>query len=362
MQDADLSNAALFGSNFTNADLTGANLTDAVLSGSNLQNAVLTGASVAGASFARTTRNPISQDQLYSTASYEAHNLAQIDLSRIDVSGWDFSGQNLVGADFRLSQLSQTDFSRADLRSGRFHTPIPAIMDNTIQPDGRVLGLNLATSETLVVRDFDFAVTVHEELNLDDGVLELVLADAEWSSTVAVEEAIPVQLDGTLRGRFADGTIPADLLGTTFNLFDWNGTLEPADRFARVELPAGEFHWDLSRLYTDGEVTLSNSLLPDYNANGSVEQEDLDLVLLNWGESLSDPSGKGWHNRLPNGRLDQEELDRILVNWGAKPAVLGIASVPEPAGRWLALCTVVVISANMRLSRRTRHRNVRSSA
>jgi hypothetical protein len=46
----------------------------------------------------------------------------------------------------------------------------------------------------------------------------------------------------------------------------------------------------------------------DFNANGRVEQADLDLVLLNWGTALNQP----W----VDGSVDQAELDRVLLNWG----------------------------------------------
>ena len=55
----------------------------------------------------------------------------------------------------------------------------------------------------------------------------------------------------------------------------------------------------------------------DYNGNGVVEQGDLDLVLLNWGYSISNPPAIGWANDLPTGAIDQGELDRVLLNWGA---------------------------------------------
>ena len=69
----------------------------------------------------------------------------------------------------------------------------------------------------------------------------------------------------------------------------------------------------------------------DYNDSGVVEQADLDLVLLNWGDVLISPGELGWTNDLPAGPIDQEELDGVLLNWGNSAAALGgSASVPEP--------------------------------
>jgi hypothetical protein len=53
----------------------------------------------------------------------------------------------------------------------------------------------------------------------------------------------------------------------------------------------------------------------DYNANASVEQADLDLVLLNWGDPVP-PYPAGWVHDLPTGTIDQNELDDVLLNWG----------------------------------------------
>jgi hypothetical protein len=73
------------------------------------------------------------------------------------------------------------------------------------------------------------------------------------------------------------------------------------------------------------------SLLGDYNGNGQVEQGDLDLVLLNWGEELTNPGDVGWTNDLPGGLIDQDELDRVLLGWGGSAPLSGGGGVPEPS-------------------------------
>jgi hypothetical protein len=73
------------------------------------------------------------------------------------------------------------------------------------------------------------------------------------------------------------------------------------------------------------------SLLGDYNGNGTVEQGDLDLVLLNWGDDLANPVAAGWTNGAPDGAVDQGELDAVLLNWGSAASTVGAAGVPEPS-------------------------------
>jgi hypothetical protein len=89
----------------------------------------------------------------------------------------------------------------------------------------------------------------------------------------------------------------------------------------------------------------------DYNGNGTVEQADLDLVLLNWG-APAEPVPNGWTNDLPEGNIDQAELDGVLLNWGNMGNQMAAASVPEPAT--LALAGVLAVIA-MRLRVRRHH-------
>lgn len=80
------------------------------------------------------------------------------------------------------------------------------------------------------------------------------------------------------------------------------------------------------------ELYAAAALIGDYDASGSVEQADLDLVLTNWGLD-TDAAGvpAGWVLGLPDGVVDQAELDAVLTNWGSSsaPSVEGSA-VPEP--------------------------------
>jgi uncharacterized protein YjbI with pentapeptide repeats len=107
--EQDLTNATFYGS--TLSILTGANLTGAEVSSATLVNANLTGAVVAGANFGGT--RGFTQDQLYSTASYQVKDLHGIGLRQHDLAGWNFSGQNLAGASFRLATLTNVDFTGA---------------------------------------------------------------------------------------------------------------------------------------------------------------------------------------------------------------------------------------------------------
>ena len=84
------------------------------------------------------------------------------------------------------------------------------------------------------------------------GTLRMVFEADAWDSTISFAPGIPVTLGGTLELTFAADVNLASQVGRTFDLFDWTG-VNPTGAFA-VSSP---YAWDLSNLYTTGEVTLT---------------------------------------------------------------------------------------------------------
>jgi uncharacterized protein YjbI with pentapeptide repeats len=120
---ADLTGAGGSFANLNNADLSQAKLNNADFTNGSFYVATLTGADFAGAEVRGASFNStigFTPAQLYSTASYQAHNLTGIHLSG-DLSGWDFSGQNLTGASFNSATLTGADFSGAEVRGANFY-------------------------------------------------------------------------------------------------------------------------------------------------------------------------------------------------------------------------------------------------
>jgi hypothetical protein len=94
--------------------------------------------------------------------------------------------------------------------------------------------------------------------------------------------------------------------------------------------------------------------LGDYNGNGKVEQSDLHLVLLHWGDDADplDPFD-GWIRNLASGRVDQADLDAVLLNWGnTQPIVSAGAAVPESASGDLFVALLPFVLAILRTQRR----------
>ncbi|MCY2955009.1 MAG: pentapeptide repeat-containing protein [Planctomycetota bacterium] len=252
LHDINLGSNSLSGWNFASQNLSGA-----IFSGATLTNADFTDAQVAEARFDATTSKGFSAARLYSTASYKARDLHGINLGNNTLTGWNFASQRLTGASFVGATLTKADLSFADLRGARdLNTAGVASLRNAIMPDGTVGPLALAAGETLLIRDYDGGVPIKvlSAMTMDSAsVLEIILLDPTWGSTISFAAGIPVALAGDLRLSLATGADPAALIGHTFQLFDWTG-VSPAGQFNIVSDPA--LVWDTFKLYSMGDVTL----------------------------------------------------------------------------------------------------------
>jgi uncharacterized protein YjbI with pentapeptide repeats len=294
---ADLTGARGPFSKLTDADLSRANLKNAVFRGATLSNAEFTGADVRGASFAKDlscyvlafpcllirSGTGITAEQLYSTASFKAHDLSGIHLGANNLNGWNFAGQNLTNSEFgtawfnittsrlevEYATLTGANLTAADARGAGGLIISDASTTNLIWPDGHISGLDLDAGG-LIVRDYDgvtqiglerppIPITVDEHLTMGPGgTLRMVFEADAWDSTISFAPGIPVMLGGTLELSFAADVNPASQIGRTFDLFDWTG-VNPTGTFA-VSSP---YSWDLSNLYTTGDVTLTAVPEPD---------------------------------------------------------------------------------------------------
>ena len=387
----DLHGISLRESNLNGWDLSEQNLSNASFDSTVLANADLSEAVIAGVSFRDTTSRGLTSDQLYSTASYQEKNLSGVDLGHNDLSGWNFAGQNLANGSLIDARLTDADFTGADLRGVTGFNP-PEQTRNMIWPNGEIRGLDIGADETLVIRDGDRDVTVRNGFAVaDGGLIELVVADTDWHSTVTWSGPnIQPELAGTLRISFDPSVAATELLGTTFDLFQWHGSLESSTRFARIDLPAAT-DWDLSGLYETGKVTLTligdfnndqglglddmnllteeviantNNRVFDLNGDASVDQEDRriwleTLVETSFGDAnldqrvgfadfvlLANGFGKsgGWEHGDFDGDGVVQFDDFVTLANNYQPASK-VAAVPEPSGLALTLLGMFILSA-----------------
>jgi len=125
------------GAELSQANLSQANLTSAVIS-AGLAEANFRGAEIRGAAI-----TSISIAQLYSTASYQARDLTEIDLNGNSLSGANFASQNLTRASFYGATLTNANFHLANLSNASFTYPFGQFPPFGVSPTDLV-GANLS--------------------------------------------------------------------------------------------------------------------------------------------------------------------------------------------------------------------------
>jgi uncharacterized protein YjbI with pentapeptide repeats len=308
----DLSGADFTGATFANVRIEQSLLDNANFRNTNLSNASINYSTLYGANFNGATINGLRLEygtdygftaaQLYSTASYENHDISNAHFARNNMSGWNFAGQkanadfsqstllgaNFAGADlshaaFHSSKVNGADFSNADLtgadlaaanfqsadftganlagadlsssdlRGARNVDLSGAVTASTTFPDGQVNGFLIGL--ILYVHDFEGAPTVPIRVNGEmhpNGITVYFDGDT-WGSTISFAPRIPCELDhGGLSLEIEEGVEAANLVGRTFRVFDWSG-VTPTGSFLISRSP---YDWDVSKLYTEGTVTL----------------------------------------------------------------------------------------------------------
>jgi uncharacterized protein YjbI with pentapeptide repeats len=357
LSNQNLTNASV-GGTLTNANFSQANLTNVNFYGANLDGANLTGAEVRRANFSYVhyhSSSSFTAAQLYSTASYQNHDLSGISLNSNDLSGWNFAGQKLTnaglssslsGANFSQANLTnaslyhanlyRTNFSQANLTNADFNEAylfeanvsaadsrgaslrystllnVAANTTNLIQSTGHIAGLYLTAGASLVIRDYDgnpaaspptgpLPIVVDQHLAMDAaGTLRLVFDADAWDSTISFAPGASVARGGTLDLSFAAEVHLGTQIGRTIDLFDWTG-VTPTGTFNIIS----PYTWNLSNLYTTGEVTLTAvpGILPgDFNNDSKFDAADYIMWRKNggtaaafdtWRTHFGQPAGSG---------------------------------------------------------------------
>jgi uncharacterized protein YjbI with pentapeptide repeats len=259
-QQKNLLGIVLRGDDLSGWDFSGQNLSDADFGNSTLTNANFFNALVGAADFTSSTSRGFTKEQLYSTASYQQKNLQGIGLRGNDLTGWDFSGQDLTNAQLGTN-LSGADLTGADIRGAMTGNLSVAITQNLIHADGTLQSLDLSGGRSLSVRDYDgmdgsgqspipIRIMSHLTMSASSSLRLIFDADA-WDSLISFSPGVPVQLGGTLELTFANGVDVSAQVGRRLRVFDWSG-VNPGGQF-QLSSP---YDWDLTNLYTIGEVTL----------------------------------------------------------------------------------------------------------
>jgi uncharacterized protein YjbI with pentapeptide repeats len=239
-------------------------------------------------------------------------NLANSSFQIAMLNNANLSQGNLTNSNFVETAMDGANLSGADARGANFYnaTLTGANSDNLIQSNGHIAGLDLTAGASLVIRDYDgnpttappngplpIVVDAHLTMNVT-GTLRLAFDADSWDSTISFAPGIPVTRGGTLELTFAPEVSPATQIGRTIDLFDWAG-VTPTGTFT-ITSP---YSWNLSNLYTTGEVTLTAvpGIVPgDYNGNGTIDAADYVVWRKNggtqaaysiWRTNFGQPSG-----------------------------------------------------------------------
>ncbi len=176
----------------------------------------------------------------------------------------NFTNAKLSNAYLRQTTLTDANFTNTDLRGavGTYLSQL-TLTQNMIHPDAHVEGLILTAGQSMRLWDYNntdhpqlMHILIEDELTLDPtSTLTMIFEDDQWGSTLTFGRAIPVSLAGTLELLLDPTLDPASLLGTTFDLFDWdNITLTTTFDYLAT---SPNLTWDTSLLYTTGQVTLT---------------------------------------------------------------------------------------------------------
>ena len=297
--NAKFAGADLSGADFIGTDVSAIDLTSAMVKNASFNRIIPGGVGSPGDNILKDGVGGLTVAQLYSTASYHSHDLSGISLGYNDLTGVNLSGQNLFkasfggavlkGANFSHANLIRTtfysadltdaDFTAADTRNANlFYDSTPQIdfknanLTNTIRPDGHISGLDLQSGQFLVIRNSNpesfspppgifilsyyipaIPVAIDQHFNMGPGgILQLLFEANPWNSVISFQSGIPIALGGTLDLEFTSDVDVGAEVGRTIHLFDWSG-VSPTDTFTI----GGPYSWDVSQLYTTGDVTLT---------------------------------------------------------------------------------------------------------
>ena len=308
-------------------------------------------AKIQGAKFYNTVSGGFTKEQLYSTASYQRRELTGIQLGGNDLLGWNFRGQDLRFADLG-SNLWNTDFSLADLRSARIGTSPGRVTRNAIMPNGVIEELYLEAGERLVAfAGTPLPVQITDSLAIaETGAFDITdNAVIVWYDDVSPADAVRAQIiagrDGSGLGGTWTGTgITSSAAAAANAVAPQSHSIGYADN---ATLPAGPYETFHGQPVDSTSVLIAYTRTGDANLDGVVNNDDVTIMGVNYAPGVPKP-----HWALGdfdyNGFVDNDDVTLLGVFYDPTaspiPAPLAsatVAAIPDPSTLTLAIFSAI---------------------
>lgn len=238
---------------------------------------------------------------------------------------------------------------------------------SAIQADGPGVGVALLDDTRFLsgnTADFD-GFDLLLLLNLTDSALEETVFGLDGAESVLLQGGFATQ--DVFGGAGATALDSFGLDGVYATLVAESLTLDIAlaldddllvDAFGRVEvtLTEADFTAIAEGRFAFVSAIETGFIAGDYDGDGFVSQADLDLVLLNWGDTAL-PEGWLAADQFDQDQISQNELDEVLLNWGngTPPDQVTSSTIPEPGTS--ALIVLGAMGLWQRRYRSPRHAN-----
>jgi hypothetical protein len=264
-----------------------------------------------------------------------AFALANADLPGLDATT---NATRPFSVPMKAGDTFSVDFDSPAVYEARTASDFPFAIISFLDASGDTTFL-IEAGSSLGFGDFNWRYDDASHDGFDTGISPTTTSDgARLSVTLTNESAGELRINGQEFNIELMADAPAAVKFTLFANTSGDGMGNPSGE--------REFFFNNLMISDDDQPTLPG----DYNGNDRVEQADLDLVLLNWGEAFDRLPAEWVGERPTTGIVDQAELDVVLLNWGDAAAT---AVVPEPATRFLGMLACVATLTFWRLAKTT---------
>ena len=139
--------------------------------------------------------------------------------------------------------------------------------------------------------------------------VDFYLENEPWTATITLGEDVSPSIRTTLNLHVLPEADLAEMIGSTFKLFEWSTSLAEDNHFLGINFPP-RTRWDTSQLYLTGEVTLeellTHPLLPgDFNEDNQLNVDDVDALAA----EIREPTDDTFFDVNVDMRVDHTDLD-----------------------------------------------------